>query len=48
MIVKWLCFLSNKDKLLSGRNGVQKLCHAYLVRSRGVLRGFVVGFHHAP
>ncbi len=49
MLDKWLCFLSNKDKLyqLSGHWGV-KLCHAYLMRSRGVLRGFVVKSHHAP
>ncbi len=48
MIVKWLCFLSNKDKFIGERSVNEKLCHAYLVRSRGVLRGFVVGFYHAP
>ncbi|WP_001283836.1 hypothetical protein [Helicobacter pylori] len=32
---------------MSDRNGVQELYHAYLARSRGVLRGFVAGFHHA-
>ncbi|EJB83716.1 hypothetical protein HPHPH9_1448 [Helicobacter pylori Hp H-9] len=41
-------FLSNKDRFIDEWYWGVKLCHAYLVRSRGVLRGFVVGFHHAP